>query len=197
MPDGRTGRPDSGRTSGGSGRTAKRCSRHREPAECERVAAQVIANAAFRNEAVLRLEDGIWRRAQAEVPKEILGEFTAMFEETGCWPPGEPPAPCLERSVFLWHSLIGDATFAQRAESLLAQRCPVEEELFRAQQNALVLVAENRGGILLRDSLFDRPDVRFRDDWPVRFTAHARPKDRFLLRMVVPSAASRCSTSSA
>lgn len=184
-PAGRAGRPDSGRTSGGAGRVTRRCPRHREPAECERVASQIIANASFRTELVLALEDVIWRRARVEIAERVLAEHVSMFEVADCWRFGDPIAPSLERSVFLWHAQLGDATLATRAEPVLALRCPAEEELFRAQQDALVIAAANRGGIFLRDALFERPDIRFRDDWPNRFTAFARPADRFLLRLPV------------
>jgi hypothetical protein len=132
---------------------------------------------------VLRLERIIWRRASAEVGERTLEEFVRMFEVADCWRYGEEPMPSLERSVFLWHATLGDATLATRAAPALAQLCPVEEELYRAQQGAQVLVAQNRGGIWLRDVLFERPDIRIRSEWPNRFCAHARPVDRFLVRM--------------
>lgn len=178
----KSGRPPD---AAGRPRAARRCPRHREPAECEQLAAQVLADADRRNELVLDLEQLIWRRVSAELERRALEEFVTMFEVADGSRDGEVPEPSLERSVFLWHARLGDATLAERAAPVLVQRCPVEEELFRAQREALVFVAQNRGGIFVRDVLFERPDIRMRDDCPVRFAAFARPIDRFLVRMPV------------
>ena len=175
-----------GRTPDAAGRRpVRRCPRHREPAECARRAERILSDAETRTALVLDLEQMIWRHAITVLGAKTLEEFVTIFEPAGCSSAGEAPAPSLERSVLLWHATIGDVSLATRAEFLLAQRCPVDEELFRAQQDALVLVGQNRGGIYLRDVFFDRPDVRLRDDWPVRFAAHARPEDRFLLRIAL------------
>ena len=139
----------------------------------------------MRRELTLDLERMIWRRARTEVPEKMLAQLLSMYEVAGCSYSGDEPAPGLERSVFLWHSTLGDATLAARVVPLLVQRCPAEEDFFLAHQGAHLLVAENRGGILLRDVFFDRPDIRFRDDWSNRFTAFARDVDRFLLRLLV------------
>lgn len=155
------------------------CPAHRDAGGCERFAAQILAGGKSRDALVSRLEEGIWESARSRFRESELEERISIFEVADCWRYGEAPSPSMERSVFLWQSSIGGFPLAVAPKIA----CPVERELFEAQRRALVMVVENHGGLYLRDALYERPSLRLDPTWPNRICAHARPKDRFLVRM--------------
>lgn len=148
---------------------------------CERLAAQILLDPQMRNAVRASLENILWQHASKHFRERDLAEKIAIFEVADCWRHGDAPAPSMERSVFLWQSLIAREWVGGVPP---AELCPVSREFFEAQRSAPVSVVYNHGGISLRDALMiERPPMKFDATWPKRITANAKPDDRFLVRM--------------
>lgn len=151
-----------------------------DAAECERFGERLVADAESRHTLLAALEEGLWRYASARFAERDLAEKIPHFEVADGWRHGEAPAPSMERSVFLWQTFIAGEPVGGPGPKI---GCPVVREFAGAQRRALVTAVGNHGGICLRDALFERPSLPFEATWPLRIRAHAKPDDRFLVRM--------------
>lgn len=143
--------------------------------------ATLVTDRAAREDLVLQFEDVLWRQLTACFSMPRLAELVGVFEICDCWKYGDAPIADIGRSIFLWQTRFDGHEPHGHG---IRNACPVDVELFAAQQSATVTVLQLEKGNRFRDPLFGTTPLEFDSGFPHPLGEKARPQETFLVRYV-------------